>query len=188
MVIWLITPTYLDMVKKLLFEGEVVEFTARQRRIGPGGSIMDPSVVVATNERLLIVKDILMLHLHQDIDALTYSNITYTKMDRGIMSSTLVLGVMGYEAHSGMTSSSAIVEIQGLRHSDAVGLAQLIDKKIIKLRSGSRENVRGGEEREEVQEEAERPRKREEWQVVCKKCNAKSNFTARYCSNCGAAL
>lgn len=171
------------MVKKLLFEGEVVVFTARQRRVGPGGSIIDPSIVIATNERLLIIKDVLMLHLHEDIDALLYTNISYTKMDQGIMSTTLVLGVVGYEAHSGMESSTAKVEIQGLRHSDAVELAQLVDKMIIRSRSEERETAREGREAQE-----ERLEERRSWRVTCNKCNAKNEFGARYCSNCGSAL
>lgn len=182
----MITPTYLSMVEKLLFADETVEFTARQRRVGPGGSLISPSVVVATNERLLIVRDVLMLHIKQDIDAVAYSNITYTKIAHGLMSSTLVLGVIGYSSQLESTGASTF-EIEGLRYTDAAELAQLIDKMIIKLKGRSPQETVTVQEGEK-EEKRQAAQAGERWKVLCKKCNAKNDFDAHYCDNCGAPL
>jgi hypothetical protein len=48
----------LNLVKSSLWPDEVVEITVRQRRVGPGGAVITPTSVVATNKRLLIVNKI----------------------------------------------------------------------------------------------------------------------------------
>ncbi len=179
----MIIPTYLSSVERLLFADETVQFTARQRRVGPGGSILTPSVVVATNERLLLIKDVLMLHIRQDIEAVPYSNVTYTKVAHGIMSSELILGVVGYYGEDVGKRNPNTVEIMGLRYNDAVELAQLIDNAVIKIKGSTPE-----ETVTEFHQDASKIVNKEKWRIVCKKCNAKNDFGAHYCANCGAQL
>jgi hypothetical protein len=176
-----ITPSYIGRVERLLFEDESVVFTARQRRVGPGGSILRPSVIVATNERLLLLKDVLSLHLREDIETIPYANMTYVKIEHGLISSALLIGVLGFGRQ--MTEfPSGTMAVEGLRYTDAVSLEQLIDKMIIKIR---------GKEPAETfttNPPAEEMRSKESWRVMCKRCKTMNDFEARYCSSCGTAL
>jgi late competence protein required for DNA uptake (superfamily II DNA/RNA helicase) len=172
-------PSYLEHVQRVLFEEEQVMFSARQRRVGPGGSILDPSIIVATNERLLLIKDVLSLHLREDIDAVPYANITYVKLEHGLISSALLIGVLAYGQATEYPSGTMTVE--GLRYKDALELQQLIDKMIIKLK--------GKSATETVTEMPPRmATSKEKWKVLCKRCGVMNDFQAHYCSNCGATL
>ncbi len=178
----MIGPHYLEHVKRVLFEDEEVMFSARQRRVGPGGSILDPSVIVATNERVLVIKDVLELHLREDIDAVPYTNVTYVKLEHGLISSALLIGVLGF-GRQATEFPSGTLTIDGLRYKDALELQQLIDRMVIKVKGKlPMETV------SEITAPANIAPMKEKWKVMCKKCGMMNDFKSHFCSNCGAAI
>ena len=48
-------PVYVNAAKSILEPGEEVVMTARQRRVGPGGSVTTPTSVLATTKRVIII-------------------------------------------------------------------------------------------------------------------------------------
>ncbi len=120
-----------NLVKNSLWPDEVVELTARQRRVGPGGSVITPTSVIATNKRLLIVnKEV--LGLRKDIESINYSQITSVRFEKGIISSSVFVRVEGYDTDTGFLKGTGKQEgeIDGLNNTDAAELADCIEKKI----------------------------------------------------------
>ncbi len=177
-------PGYLKGFQKVLFEDEIIEFTARQRRIGPGGSIFSPGVVVATNRRLIIIHDMLQLHIQEDVDVIPYNTITYVKLQHSVMSSTIIIGILGFTGAKELNpeSSTSMMQIPGLRYDDAMTLVRITEKMLIKNLEQRRvtENTRPSETKEvEVKAEV---------LVLCNTCHARNPSNAKYCVNCGAKL
>src|SRR5439155_7273099 len=73
---------------------EKVLVVARQSRIKPGGSMMTPSIIFATDKRLLI-RDPSMLGLRESVEDLAYSNITSARLQKGLFSSSIMLRAAG---------------------------------------------------------------------------------------------
>ena len=46
-----------EVLKGILWPGESVELAVEQRRVGLGGSVTTPTTVVATDKRLISLKD-----------------------------------------------------------------------------------------------------------------------------------
>lgn len=177
----------LDSLKefqKILFEDEIVQFVARQRRIGPGGSIFSPGVVVATNKRLIMIRDFLEFHIREDVDVIPYSAITYVKLQHNVMSSTIIIGILGFSGDRTPTSfekSPSMMQMTGLRYDDAVMLVRLTEKMLVKSAEKKQvQEIEPGETKELEVKVA--------WDVKCGKCGAKNTPTAKFCADCGARL
>lgn len=87
----------LDEIKKIadmLNPDEKVLVVAKQSRIKPGGSHFSPNVVYATDRRI-ILRDPTMLGLKQEIIDIPYNVITNAKIEKGILSSSVIFNAPG---------------------------------------------------------------------------------------------
>lgn len=162
----------LSQVEHILMPNEQIEFVAVQRRIAPGGSIIAPSIIIATNVRVIIEKR-LTGGVHREFDTIPYTSIVSIKVEHGIISSSLDL--MTRSQSPGGQDRYGIIE--GLRMSDALALQDLIEKKIV---SGTTR-----EAREEHNDYFEVPNA---GYIYCNNCGAKNPLSAKYCMVCGSKL
>src|SRR6187200_2802421 len=87
----------LDEIKKIaemLNPDERVLVVARQSRFKPGGSHLSPNVVYATDRRI-ILRDPSMLGLKQDIIDIPYNVITNAKIEKGVLSASVIFNAPG---------------------------------------------------------------------------------------------
>jgi hypothetical protein len=87
----------LDEIKKIaemLNPDEKVLVVARQSRIKPGGSHFSPNVIYATDRRI-ILRDPSMLGLKQDIIDIPYNVITNAKIEKGLLSASVIFHAPG---------------------------------------------------------------------------------------------
>jgi hypothetical protein len=163
-----------EIVKDLLWPGEVPEVTARQRRIGPGGDIINPTSVVATNKRIIIINKT-TLGMRKDYEVIPYGQITSVRLEHGIISSSVFVRVQGYDVDKGLLKNGDEEgEIDGLKNDVAKSLADFIDQKI------SGEQIEG-EENKGTDSALGAYR-------FCTKCGTKNDKDADYCSKCGTKL
>ena len=83
-------------VKQLLEATEIIKTVARQSRIMPGGSLVTPNIIFATNKRL-IIRDPTTLGLRSGIESIPYSQINKVHLEKGAFTSELVMQVGQYE-------------------------------------------------------------------------------------------
>ena len=83
-------------VKQLLEATEIIKTVARQSRIMPGGSLVTPNIIFATNKRL-IIRDPTTLGLRAGIESIPYSQINKVHLEKGAFTSELVMEVGQYE-------------------------------------------------------------------------------------------
>jgi Bacterial PH domain/zinc-ribbon domain len=153
-------------ISKELLPNEKVEMTIRQRHFGPGGSVT-PTILIATNRRLIIIyKTNLGFKTVHEIIA--YNKITTVRLERGIISSTIHLHVLGVEEQMPTGDNRIEEEFSGLKHKSAEALVNFLNGKISKE---SRETSGGVED-----------------YVYCSKCGAKVAPAFAYCPNCGTVL
>jgi len=87
----------LDEIKKIaemLNPDERVLVVARQSRFKPGGSQLSPNVVYATDRRI-ILRDPSMLGLKQEIIDIPYNVITNAKIEKGLLSASVIFNAPG---------------------------------------------------------------------------------------------
>ena len=87
----------LDEIKKIaemLNPDERVLVVARQSRFKPGGSQLSPNVVYATDRRI-ILRDPSMLGLKQDVIDIPYNVITNAKIEKGLLSASVIFNAPG---------------------------------------------------------------------------------------------
>ena len=87
----------LDEIRKIadmLNPDEKVLVVAKQSRIKPGGSHFSPNVVYATDRRI-ILRDPTMLGLKQEIIDIPYTVITNAKIQKGILSASVIFNAPG---------------------------------------------------------------------------------------------
>lgn len=97
----------IERVKKMLEAAEVIKIVARQSRIMPGGSIVTPNIIFATNKRL-IIRDPNTLGLRADIESIPYSQINKVHLEKGAFTSELVMDVGQYATGDNKQTISAI--------------------------------------------------------------------------------
>lgn len=178
-----VDPSEIGLVRKVIWPDEEVEGTVKQRRIGPGGSVITPTSVVVTNMRLIIVNKT-TLGFRQDYEVIPYNAIASVRLEHGLISSSVFIRVQGYDTDKGLLKGSGRQEgeIDGLRNKDAEELADYINKKL--------------EKRLDVEEDIEKSvDKRTDnidnkigSYIYCTKCGTKNSGDAKFCSSCGAAL
>lgn len=96
---------HLSEIEKILYRldsDEKVLCVARQARLIPGGAIMTPSTIFATDRRL-IIRNPTMLGMREMVEDYSYDKITNVKLEKGVFSSTLVITApgMGTAARTG---------------------------------------------------------------------------------------
>ena len=83
-------------IQQLLEAAEVIKTVARQSRIMPGGSLVTPNIIFATNKRL-IIRDPTALGLRAGIESIPYSQINKVHLEKGAFTSELVMEVGQFE-------------------------------------------------------------------------------------------
>jgi hypothetical protein len=172
-------PTELRLAKKVLWPEEQVVGTIKQRRVGPGGSVITPTTVVVTDKRLIIINRA-SLGFRQDYEVIPYNAIVSVRLEHGIISSTVFIRVQGYENDKGLLGSGKQEgEIDGLRNRDAVELADFVNKKL--------EERLNAQTQMEQQIEGHVDNTPGSY-IYCNNCGTKNNISAKFCSSCGQAL
>lgn len=77
-------------VKKILDPDEKILIVAKQGRFKPGGALVTPNTIFATEKRL-IVRNPTMLGLRASVESIPYDKITSVKLEGGVFSSTIVI-------------------------------------------------------------------------------------------------
>lgn len=77
-----------------LDDGESVVVSARQSRVRPGGGIINPKTIFATQRRV-IIRTPTRLGLGEDIEEYFYRQITNVRLERGVFSAELVFTIPG---------------------------------------------------------------------------------------------
>lgn len=170
-----VNPDDVSAVKTILMPDETAMMTARQRRIGPGGSVINPTSVIATNKRIIIINRA-TLGIRKDYETIPYTQITSVRLEKGIISSSVFIRVQGYDRDQGLLERGKEEgEIDGLKAKDAKAFADFINQKLLEVQEGSAAGI--GDET--------RPSSGHKY---CSRCGAKNDADAEYCSKCGVAL
>ena len=83
-------------VQQMLEAAEKIKIVARQSRIRPGGSLVTPNIIFATDKRI-IIRDPSTLGLRSGVESIPFSQINKVHLEKGAFSSELVLDVGQYE-------------------------------------------------------------------------------------------
>lgn len=159
-----------NAIKSVLWPDEKVMITAKQRRIGPGGSVTVPTSVLATNKRLIIVNKA-TLGIRKDYESIPYKQITSVRLEKGIISSTVFVRVMGYDKDQGLLKNGKEEgEIDGLHSKDAKDLSDYLNSVL------------------DMETQAVEPQGGGAGSVFCSKCGARNAAGSAFCSKCGAKL
>ena len=78
----------INRIKTFLEAAEVIKAVARQSKFMPGGQLITPRTIFATNKRL-IIRDPNTLGLRADIDSIPYSQINNIKLEKGAFTSEI---------------------------------------------------------------------------------------------------
>jgi hypothetical protein len=76
-------------ISNMLNPREKVLLVARQSRLLPGGSVVTPNVIIATDRRVLI-RNPYMLGLKSELVDIPYDVITSVKLQKGVFTSTIL--------------------------------------------------------------------------------------------------
>ncbi len=87
----------IERVKTMLEAAEVIKTVARQSRLMPGGSLVTPNIIFATNRRV-IIRDPNTLGLRAEVDSIPYSQINKVHLKKGALTSELKLDIGQYES------------------------------------------------------------------------------------------
>lgn len=80
----------IDRIKNMLDAAETIKAVARQSKIMPGGKLITPKTLFATDKRLLI-RDPSSLGLRSDVDAIPYTQINNVKLENGVFTSKVII-------------------------------------------------------------------------------------------------
>lgn len=78
----------IQRVKTFLEAAEVIKAVARQSKFMPGGKLITPRTIIATNKRI-IIRDPNALGLRADVDSIPYSQINNIKLEKGAFTSEI---------------------------------------------------------------------------------------------------
>ena len=160
-------------IQDLISPGEEVELTVKQRRVGPGGSFITPSSVIATSNKIIIINRT-NAGLRKDYEIVPYEKIASVRLAKGIISSSVYIRVEGYDREKGLLKNGKEEgEIDGLNNRDAKDLADQINKK---MESPSDLRADPGAAAPEGKF------------IYCQQCGAKNNTSAKFCSRCGSPI
>jgi len=86
----------IEKVKQILEVAEIIKTVARQSKIMPGGSLVTPNIIFATDKRL-IIRDPTALGLRAGMDSIPYSQINKVHLQKGAFTSEIVVDVGRFE-------------------------------------------------------------------------------------------
>jgi len=78
----------INRIKTFLEAAEIIKAVARQSKFMPGGKLITPRTIFATNKRL-IIRDPNALGLRADLDSIPYSQINNIKLEKGAFTSEI---------------------------------------------------------------------------------------------------
>jgi len=78
----------INRIKTFLEAAEVIKAVARQSKFMPGGKLITPRTIIATNKRI-IIRDPNALGLRADVDSIPYSQINNIKLEKGAFTSEI---------------------------------------------------------------------------------------------------
>ena len=78
----------INRIKTFLESAEVIKAVARQSKFMPGGKLVTPRTIFATNKRL-IIRDPNALGLRADLNSIPYSQINNIKLEKGAFTSEI---------------------------------------------------------------------------------------------------
>lgn len=85
----------IQRVADRLDSDEIVHIVAKQSRTKPGGSLIGSPNTIFVTDRRLIIRNPTMLGARENVEDFSYDKITGIKLEKGMLSSTLVLTVPG---------------------------------------------------------------------------------------------
>jgi len=80
----------IERIKKFLEASEIIKAVARQSKFMPGGQIVTPKTIFATDKRILI-RDPNTLGIKSDIDSVSYSQVNAIKLKKGAFTSQIII-------------------------------------------------------------------------------------------------
>jgi hypothetical protein len=86
----------IERVRQILEVAEIIKTVARQSKIMPGGSLVTPNIIFATDKRL-IIRDPTALGLRAGMDSIPYSQINKVKLQKGAFTSEIIVDVGRFE-------------------------------------------------------------------------------------------
>jgi hypothetical protein len=114
--------------KSIIGDQEKIIATARQRSFGPGMAPVNPTTVVLTDKRVLIVNRT-TLRLRKDIESIPFESIVSVRLEQGLISASIeirvggqatgVVGFLGKARREG--------QISGLRKKDALAIYEYLN-------------------------------------------------------------
>ncbi|MDE1855926.1 MAG: PH domain-containing protein [Candidatus Micrarchaeota archaeon] len=112
-----------NVTSALLGEGEELVHMAAEARTWPGGSIWAPSIIFATNKRIIITKRD-PLKLNRSYKIIQYPNITSIDLEHGIKYASVHFGLRGAEL-----ASEKKKWVSGLKQHEAEALVKFVDSE-----------------------------------------------------------
>ena len=177
-------PSDVAFVKGSLWSGENVIATATERRFGPGMSLLNPTTMVITDRRVLIVNRNLM-GLRKDIETIPFNMIASVRLENGIISSSVYLRVGGYSSpgeQGFLKKGEQEGQLSGLHKSDAKAISDYLEKVITE---GTR--LEGAEAEDEGRDSLPRAQQTDGY-ITCPKCRGRNPPDAAFCETCGTRL
>ncbi len=80
----------IDRIKNMLDATEIIKAVARQSKVMPGGKLITPKTIFATDKRV-IIRDPSMLGLRSGVDVIPYSQINNVKLKKGVFTSKVII-------------------------------------------------------------------------------------------------
>jgi hypothetical protein len=178
----LVDPVEVNIVRKVLWPEETVEGTVKQKRIGFGGDLINPTTIVVTDKRIIIINRATM-GFRQDYQVIPYNAITSVRLEHGIRSSSIYVRVQGFSTEQGNErAGDQEGEIDGLRNNEAEELTDFINKKLETRYDAQAEIETETEQKMEHVDSV--PGKF----IYCTNCGTKNISTAKFCTSCGKSL
>ena len=113
-----------EKIQKRLDDDENVVFSVRQSRVKPGGAaVLTPNTIFLTEKRV-IIRNPTRLGLGENIEEYFYRQITNVRLEKGLLSSSLIFAIRG------MTELSKATRGTRLWGRDSEGVIDAIPKKI----------------------------------------------------------
>jgi hypothetical protein len=119
----------INKISNMLNANEEVFVVARQSRLKPGGSKFTPSIVYATDRRI-IMRDPSMLGLREEVVDIPYDLISSIRLDKGVFSSSVIFTAPGLRSTGrlGLIEKMSGTEFGSTNNEDAVITAIPKDK------------------------------------------------------------
>jgi hypothetical protein len=86
----------IERIRQILEVAEIIKTVARQSKVMPGGSLVTPNIIFATDKRL-IIRDPTALGLRAGMDSIPYSQINKIHLQKGAFTSEIVVDVGRFE-------------------------------------------------------------------------------------------